>query len=509
MRIVIVEDEAPIRNGMGNILIKINDSYEVVGKASNGLEGLEMIRKELPDLIIMDIHMPDMDGLTMLAKLREENINSKVVVLTAYSEFSYAKQAIELGIENYLLKPLKIPELKETLKKVELELKNEKQENEAFSIKRILRNALSGQLEMDAHLQQVLKDRHEIRMEDKLALFLVWLGKDYSFYRSQAGMLLRDLEEHSISIGASFFEIESKRCMAVVFYQFNDGAAIKAHLEKAVIPMLHSNLNQKAVYGFSECEGLRALHHMYKKVYEYLDWNLSLGERQLICPEQLEGEDHESFKYPLEVETQIRQAVMKQDEQLFKTNFRRFGELCHQQPYNPKSVKEACIRYCWTVLSMAKEYGNLQGELFAQKMMQEIVNSITWEDLRTVLEQVFKMVTWKQEIKSDKNWSGLIQRAQSMIQEYYSQGITLEEIARSLSVSEEYLSSLFRKETGMSFTETIRKCRVEHIKKLLRESNLKLTQIAAMVGYSDPKYMSRVFKEEVGMLPAEFRKMNI
>ena len=119
MKIVIVEDEAAIRNGMGNILKKLNPAYELVGKASNGIEGLEMIRKEKPDLVILDIRMPDMDGLEMLKVLRGENNGCRAVVLTAYSDFDYAKTAIELGIENYLLKPVKLKELEETLKLAE------------------------------------------------------------------------------------------------------------------------------------------------------------------------------------------------------------------------------------------------------------------------------------------------------------------------------------------------------------------------------------------------------
>ena len=93
-----------------------------------------------------------------------------------------------------------------------------------------------------------------------------------------------------------------------------------------------------------------------------------------------------------------------------------------------------------------------------------------------------------------------------MAKKYYSEGITLEETASRLYVSEEYLSTLFKKETLSSFTETVRKFRIEKIKDLLLNSKLKLNQIAELTGYSDPKYMSRVFKEEVGMLPTEFRK---
>ena len=104
--------------------------------------------------------------------------------------------------------------------------------------------------------------------------------------------------------------------------------------------------------------------------------------------------------------------------------------------------------------------------------------------------------------------SEMVQKAKELIQNYYSQGITLEETARKLFVSEEYLSTQFKKETGASFTETVRKYRIEKVKRLLLDTTLKLNQIAELAGYSDPKYMSRVFKEEVGMLPGEFRKLS-
>lgn len=125
MKIMIVEDEKSIRNGLVKMLPKLDSDYEVIGSAKDGLEGYEQIREAKPDLVIMDIEMPEMDGLTMLERLREVGFTGKAVVLTAYSDFSYAKRAIELGIENYLLKPIKIEELKKTLGTISASLKQE------------------------------------------------------------------------------------------------------------------------------------------------------------------------------------------------------------------------------------------------------------------------------------------------------------------------------------------------------------------------------------------------
>ena len=102
MRIVVVEDEAPIREGMAKILAAISPQYELVGTASDGMSGYELIREVKPDLVIMDIRMPKMNGLEMLEHLREAGCQCRFVILSAYSEFGYARRAIDSGIVRYL-----------------------------------------------------------------------------------------------------------------------------------------------------------------------------------------------------------------------------------------------------------------------------------------------------------------------------------------------------------------------------------------------------------------------
>ena len=102
MRIVVVEDEAPIREGMAKLLSKINPEYELVGKAADGEAGYQLIRELNPDLVIMDIRMPKMDGIAMMKKLREENIKCKAIILSAYSEDSGIEKCLKTGRERNL-----------------------------------------------------------------------------------------------------------------------------------------------------------------------------------------------------------------------------------------------------------------------------------------------------------------------------------------------------------------------------------------------------------------------
>lgn len=162
------------------------------------------------------------------------------------------------------------------------------------------------------------------------------------------------------------------------------------------------------------------------------------------------------------------------------------------------------MRLCLSVLNFASSLGRLNSfEMSAREMFGDLSQAVSWDQIWVVMDRLYELVTVR---KEQENVSALVKRAKQIIEEYYNQGITLEELADRLRVSEEYLSTQFRKETGMSFTEIVRGYRIERIKELLLHSNLRLNQISDMVGYSDPKYMSKVFKETVGMLPAEFRR---
>ena len=157
MKIAVIEDEKPIREGLVHILNKISPEYQVVGSAENGAEGLILLEEEMPDLIMLDIQMPDMDGLQMLRLAR---IYTKVIILTAYSDFSYAKKAIELGIENYLLKPVNLTELKKTLEKIKEELFVEQRGKNSLSLEKILKDILDGEYEKNERLDAVLADNY-------------------------------------------------------------------------------------------------------------------------------------------------------------------------------------------------------------------------------------------------------------------------------------------------------------------------------------------------------------
>ena len=457
MKIAVIEDEKPIREGLVHILNKISPEYQVVGSAKNGAEGLILLEEEMPDLIMLDIQMPDMDGLQMLKEARARGIYTKVIILTAYSDFSYAKKAIELGIENYLLKPVNLTELKKTLEKIKEELFVEQRGKNSLSLEKILKDILDGEYEKNERLDAVLADNYGI------------------------------IQGHSLY------------CMYV--------SKLLKYVKHSVVPACSVRLHDRGVFTWKECKGLNRLTETELELEKACGWHLILGDRVLIeCEKILQMRTYQ-FIYPAELENRARRAVIHMNAEEFTGCFQKFMKYGRIEVHSPQELREVCIRFAYAIINTAKECGTLRDEeLMVQRVLKTILGAVSWEEIEAVMMELFSSIEISQINQTSSEY--LVQKALTIMKECYSDGITLEETARRLHVTEQYLGTQLKKETGTSFTETVRKFKIMHVKELLLDTDLKLNQIAAMTGFSNPKYMSKVFKQEEGMLPNEYRRIN-
>lgn len=505
MRIVVVEDEAPIREGLAKILSRLDPEYELVGKAADGEAGYQLIREQNPDLVIMDIRMPKMDGLAMMKKLREEQIECKVIILSAYSDFQYAQKAIELKADSYLLKPIKIPELKNALKKAALEISEDQDTEQIFSVKSIILACMHGQIFQNSQLDKSIQQKYGISLKDSAELFCVWLGRGYVQQKNLAKQLLEAVGEHTICYKSCILESDSWQLLTMVIYQAKNGESQKERFEKSVVPMLVSQLGEPIIFFWKSLDQLLDMPAALQEVRTQREWNLMFPKGTLICNELIQQQHPVPIKYPIELEEKAKQAILQENKDELKKCFWKLGNCYKEEFHMPADIKQAIIQFSLFVFGVYKAKVSVELDLAVQNIMQEITIAVSWEQLETALKTFFRLFEFETE-KESEEISVLVKQAKKLIRKYYDQGITLEEIANRLYVSEEYLSAQFKKETGSTFTETIRKYRIEKVKELLLNTHLKLNQIAELAGYSDPKYMSKVFKEKVGMLPNDFRK---
>lgn len=507
MRIAVIEDEKPIRLGLVKILSKISPDCEVVGSAADGKEGLKLLKQENPDLILLDIQMPDMNGLEMLKRARECGIETKVIILTAYSDFSYAKEAISQGIENYLLKPVNLQELKQTLDKTRTELIVEQRGKSALTLEQLISEASEGKLSADEGTERVLEKGYELASNELICCLSLYLGSYFEKERKEARRFLEELSKHgSLTERICWIEQENRKSFLICFYHVKNKEQILKYIKDSVLPVFLVRTNNHGIFTWGICQGIYELKETIDQLEKSREWNLIFGSGVLIECGKLSHVRTNPFVYPSDIEGKARHAVIYSETEEFMASYQMFMNYCLTDMHDPKAIREASIRFAYAVINTAKECGSLKDEsLLTQSVMKSILKAVTWKEIMLQLTEVFSQVKPQ---KENESAIPMVQRALSIVRECYADGITLEEIARRMHVSEPYLSKVLKRETNMNFTEIIKKQRIDQVKKLLLDTDLKLNQIAAMTGFSDPKYMSKVFKNEVGVLPNEYRRMN-
>ncbi len=505
------------------------ECFEVIGSAVDGKRGYEMIRRECPDLVIADIDLPEMSGLEMLEKIRDELQDSlqdgylcrnqsgrgdvgpikdvKAVLLAGKEDFGQVKRAIDLGVEGYLGKPVTEDELRQAVTRAAEKVMRDHAADAVLSIENILIACMNGQLTPDREFHMMTKQRFGFTIDEPGAVFAVWLGDGYEENKEQAKNVIGQSEAFRAGRASRVFEARAWNILLVVLYHIQDEEQEYLYFQKEIVSKLCQELPGTVVCMWAKTDHIINLLDVLKHMNAMKDWNLLFDRGELIRQEVIDSQKTVPLKYPAEIEQQARQAMIAKDGEGIKRAYYRLYDQIRRKPHSPGEMKECLIRFNMSLLNVYKTQREIESELEIQRCMLAIATAMSWREVRTATEDFLQTLNFDAfEEEKDSELSPLVRKAVQVVRKYYDQGITLEEVAGRLFVSEEYLSSQFKKETGAGFAETIRKYRIERIKGLLIGTELKLNQIAELTGYKDAKYMSRVFKEETGMLPTEFRK---
>lgn len=509
MRAVVVEDEILIREGLCKLMSKMFPDIHIEGVAGNGQEGLEYIKEYQPDLVITDIKMPVMDGLAMLGKVQETGLFPKVIVLTAYSEFEYAKQAVKLGVCDYIIKPVVVQEFVQTIRKIQNLYEQElKRTPETMgSLEHIVSGLLYGVSAMDGKMLDFLSKKYSIDEQTPLIELLVYMGESFETGREKKRQEMSRIMEQK-GIRYCLADMEYDKAIVTLIYGYSSRQEIERWYQNQILFQKRDEWERHISYGMVEVIGAKAVREGYQTLLPYMDWNIVLGDDVLISYPKIADVQTEICIYPVELENQIKAAVCAGEEARIFEIAKRFQEyFLNGKIYLPKEIKESCVRFQWAILNIAKEVGCIDYQKVDQKtLLDRIMGAKTGEELHKSFDGLFEHMHMPD--KETGVLSLAVKKAQSMIHEFYADGITLNEIADRLNLTQEYLGSQFHKEVGENFSTYIRNYRLSKAKELLIGTQMKQYEIAEKVGYADAKYFARVFKECVGMSPAEYRKSN-
>ncbi len=501
MRVLIVEDEVRIREGIGKLLSRSGGKYEVIKEAGNGAEGLEAILELKPDIVITDIRMPDMDGLEMLERMVKAGIHTKAIVLSAYSEFEYARTAMKLGVTEYLLKPIAYNEFMQSLENVTFQIEKERYEKpeQIGTPEQIFFSVLSGRLTVDEQTEEYLANRYQIDCNERMSLLCAYYGENVS--TEEARRYFRHVFSAYQGIDFYILDLVYRNTITVVLRGCRD----QKDLQRWVQQQMLQHSPQKIAIGWIEVESLNVLGEGFALLYPYLDWNISMNQKVLICYPQIRNVQTASCSYPIDLETRMKTAICEDDldkEQELMDEFH--ASFCDGKIYAPKEIKESYVRFLWNIIAIAKEVGRVRvQQIDQQELLNRIMNAKLREELLDASSLILEALLPTQETDTTHL---TVKRMKGMIHEFYQTGIMLDDISRKLDMTPEYLGTLFHRETGTTFSTYVKTYRISKAKELLVGTNLKLYEIAEKVGYSDSKYFSRIFKEITGQLPTEYRR---
>ncbi|WP_123041823.1 response regulator transcription factor [Cohnella candidum] len=527
-KVMLVDDEVGVRN---SIKAKINwaeAGYQIVLEAANGEEALRLLGDyPLPDLVISDIRMPQMDGISFMKACHERYPRLRTVVLSGYSDFEYLKSAIQYGAKDYLLKPVVRSELSELLSRIAKELdgdRHRRQEEQRDRIRRdewlqAEREQLLLQLVKNEWLSiTVVKERLEQlqltslamdglhaqfvtaemrvpdgRLEgwddrmDLLALSFQMLGRElanrwgdiYCFQDVSRPSMLFFLLLHSE-------RIDSKGRAARFVHEFKNGVKQYLRLD--------------CVLGIGE-----SIHSLKEFKNGYASSILDWSQRTVRGPAGGQGQPELTNAFQPEVERKLVNAIESLDMRAFSRHLKDvFGEDRDTPMF---SFTFLTLRIILILHSVAKKFeaGDSSLQQYLWNCQMSVNDFVSREQ---VLEQLHLMAEKVMGEVRKTRFSGgqkLAEAIRLYVDENYSYELTLSSLAEMFHLNETYLSSLFKQNAGLTFSDYVTNLRLTKAEQLLRENELKLTDIATLVGYSSSSYFSTSFKKHYGVSPKEYR----
>lgn len=535
VKVFLVEDEMLIREGIKNSIEWEKEGYEFVGEASDGELALPMILKEKPDILITDIRMPFMSGLELSELVKRELPEIKILILSGYDDFSYAKDAIKIGVTEYLLKPISSAKLLETLQSVSEEISREKEEKDLREI-----------------YQQEMRENTELK---KMKFFSKLLSGEISLAEA-----MEEGKEFGMNLSAQMYQIILFKVRAIEPAKEKDSRIYEV-VEKRVEKISRVYCFQRSVDGWAflvtgdeetelsrKTEELKESLETLVKKYQNIEYFGGIGK---IVPRLREL--HSSFReadkaFSSRFTREMNQIVSVDDLSMLRENEEfetgSFGELEQTHHVVEKflnngareevaSFVEACLneipennfkslmmrQYVMmniyvTVMSFCEKITTDAGKVLEEEVLQKrgeelkkaVSMSNTREDIKKYVEHLVEQAVEVRNAVSGKRYSDIIQMAKEEIETtYMEEDISLNKVATRVGMSPSYFSSIFSKEMGKTFVEYLTETRIEKAKELLVCTSMKTSQVGYEVGYKDPHYFSYIFKKIQGCSPKDYR----
>ena len=532
LKVFLVEDESVIREGFRDKIPWEQYGFQLVGEAGDGEMALPMIRKLKPDLLITDIKMPFMDGLSLSEIVKEEFPKIKIIIISGYDDFEYARQAIKAGVDQYLLKPITrttlrgvLLEIKEKIeqgmeqKDYQAQYQDEVQEFEQFSLRRFFEKILEGKLSVKEIYEEAAAQSLQLTASCyNLLLFSIYEKAEVSSRESRERLIRKQEEVFHYFL----------RHPQYILFRFNVscyGVLIKseqsqmeeltenslAHLKKVCAPE-EDHLEWYVAVG-TEVERLSMLPQCYKDANHYFAYRFIKPGLHVLSETTLsdclagQGEKNIGTVDFMQMDPEIIRDFLSRGED------KEIHDFVESYLYNIQNALKSrmfrsyvILNIRFAVVAFLESIGADQAEYLEE--IEHAVQMIRSEDSE-IFEYFAGMLETAMGIRDRINscqGGKMLKKALDYIDDHYDcDTLSLNLVAENIGMSASYLSAIFSQNMQKTFVEYVTEKRIEKAKKLLKQTDKNSGEIAKEVGYKDSHYFSFVFKKLQGCSPREYR----
>jgi len=529
-RLLIADDE-PIERQALLFIIKTNfPEIEVVGDTGDGASAVRIALCEKPDIVLMDIRMPGMDGLEAAQSILEVLPNTSVVMLTAMDDFNSAKQALTIGAKVYLLKPVRTKDLLDALRTIiekinDMKLKQEEEARLRENVEKakpfiemsFVYDLISGNV---SDLRQFRERSKFLGVEVDPGVVLVVDIDNFKQLTSSNTELEKQLLKQRVYqlicdiVGENGLVTPFSSDNLIILWGFKE--AVEPNLIKDGIWKIATNIRDSILQNLevSITVGIGRyylnpldIHKSYHEAMNAHRQRFYLGDSQIIHVEDIPHLSTGPFNYPYQDERSVLDKVRSGDKKQAKEALNKLLGAIFASQASIETVK-ACVLELLIVLSRAAVEGGANLDqltllnfnsinLLMGCSSKELVEKWMLESLDRVMDNMFE----------NRNSANIrvINKACEYIAENCHRNISLDEVAQTVHLSRFYFSRLFKQERGCNFVDYISKVRIDRAKQLLKNTDYNGVRIAAEVGYQDASYFSRVFRQATDMTPNQYR----
>ncbi|MBB6673444.1 response regulator [Cohnella nanjingensis] len=538
-KLMIVDDEPTVRFGLRSYFDWGAFGIEILHEADDGDVALEAVARGMPDIVLTDVRMPNMDGIRLSKAIRERFPQVKIVFISGHDDADYLKSALQVSAVDYIFKPVNLLELRKVVERVVAELEMEKTER-LLAQDMQLKLKESMPLLREKFLLSLIQDglAKPERIRERLEFLGLQLPADATYWvivvsvddsadvfeaRSERD---RQLLSYSILnvcqeligryVGGYAFEHRGGEFVGILCARPNDP---EDDLEERLFKLagdIRDNLQRWLKLSVTIGIGDRAAHlpglaASYAQAREAADRKWYLGKNRIITMDSLETEAQSLYRFEHAMIERLVSVLKAADpDQLKEALNELFDGLSRNRRDGLKYGRNVGLQ----VLLLA---GQLLLELNAQSEELETMEADIWErllrqetigGLRQLIEAYLLAVCDGIREKRNGKAHNLVERVRAIIERRYADNeLTVLQIGKEVYLTDTYVSLLFKQETGKTVNEYLTQVRIEKAKELLRDPQYKFYDVCYAVGYADPSYFSKLFKKMTGMTPSAYRKL--